>query len=122
MAREIKFRAWEKTGSGGMYDNIQNEMFNGFIHNSDFEVMQFTGLKDKKRKEIYEGDIVILHPALEEDTMREGGRRYVVEYNAPYWMLASEAGAFSRSQGGKGWWENQIEVIGNIYENLELLK
>jgi len=51
MEREIKFRAWDKKSKIMKYDiNI--------ISNSFGELLQFTGLKDKNGKEIYEGDII----------------------------------------------------------------
>ena len=68
-------------------------------------LMQFTGLLDKNGKEIYEGDIV-------EDDMKQK-EAVVMEYGE--W----------RVYGRSLWQESKskrIEVIGNIYENQELLK
>jgi len=79
--------------------------------------MQFTGIYDKNKKEIFEGDILV----------RRNHRRYkeiaVVEYSsASFWPLR---------KGNNSKWEyldspmdfyEKCEVIGNIYENPELIK
>ena len=71
-------------------------------------VGQFTGLKDKNGKEIYEGDILILKP---------WGVDKSIEVVKDMVELLQEYGHYSAEYGYK-----EIEVIGNIYENPELLK
>ncbi|RZK79784.1 MAG: hypothetical protein EOO85_02720 [Pedobacter sp.] len=76
---------------------------------SNYELMQFTGLKDKNGKEIYEGDI-LLHK----------GAKGVVVFNSELSMfmvsfkLLVSTYSFDSIHGS-------VEVIGNIHENPELL-
>ncbi len=130
--REIKFRAWEipskkmvyfpklgvmkdiDTGSDdlmlGVIEHLSGyEGINYFLHKEDTELMQYTGLKDKNNKEIYE-----------EDIMKWGKKIFVVKWSK---TSAYFEGRYidvgydllcNCSRGG--------EIIGNIYKNPELLK
>ena len=118
--REIKFRAWDK---------INKEMFNvesinfqerrvykdvvSYRNFNDIELMQYTGLKDKNNKEIYEGDIL-------SDGNDEKPYKVIFENGS---FRAEFEGDFEEysfdlidvvAQG--------CEIIGNIYENPELIK
>lgn len=137
MNREIKFRAWDIESERMIYsDNLDDDAFflideNG-IHcgcigeetddtgctygvssDLDCEIMQFTGLKDKNGKEIYEGDIYF--------DERHGNRviKYS-EFQACFVTLLLK----DERLGNPVHFENRIgiEVIGNIYENPELLE
>lgn len=69
------------------------------------ELMQYTGLKDKNGKEIYEGDVVNYF----------GHYLGVVEWkDSGFWVYESQASRYSIT--------DNMEVIGNIYENQELLE
>jgi len=74
-----------------------------------FVAVQFTGLTDKNGVEIYEGDIVKGVTGLDK------GRVFEIEYVAPAVHLKN--GCFIGADSYK-----QYEVIGNIYQNKELLK
>ena len=123
--REIKFRAWHKEekiigevlGIDILYKEIffSNEDVDCYEHTDfkDIELMQYTGLKDKNNKEIYEGDIVKLrtnHGIGVVKNYDEWGA-FVVEYIKPRPLAVL----------GTNYYKEDIEVIGNIYENPELL-
>lgn len=125
--REIKLRAW--TGySMVIPDYIDNESgraaYKGYdgIETEEKEVlMQYTGLKDKNGKEIYEGDIVIddWYPTDPHPTELPLDGKYKIVYLTPEWCCESVNDAFEVYDVDDF---GEMKVIGNIYENPELLK
>ena len=126
MNREIKFRAWHKdlkkmfkigqiTLEKGIWNFEPNDR--DFIGMSipfqpSFVLMQYTGLHDKNGKEIYEGDILKVYYK----GMSEVG---YVEYDNDYCeykiIINTDKDYFSL------WKSIDLEKIGNIYDNPELL-
>jgi hypothetical protein len=102
--REIKFRAWD-----GKRMSIDVSLCHEGCGNwKDEQLMQYTGLKDKNGKEIYEGDVLKWeNDAIGKVEWLHDG--FVVYF--PNWNRAHR-----RLFGSK-----KMEVIGNIYENPELL-
>ena len=114
--REIKFRAWDKT-TGIMYPNAENRL-DLFLHNRDMELMQYTGLKDKNGKEIYEGDIVQPYQDVYSKGLSKVDSPQVVEYSPPGFLPFDLP-----CHGGQIYMDDtEFEVIGNIYENPELVE
>lgn len=145
--RDIKFRAWDEKYKtmryGGDFLN-QSKLRFAFYHpeeqgleisdsirNLD-QVMQYTGLKDKNGKEIYEGDIVLslyekwVGKLSDRHSEYKVRRKNIIEWCEPgakFWVKAKIIGE----------WESGVydmtslridtcEVVGNVYENPELLK
>jgi uncharacterized phage protein (TIGR01671 family) len=135
MNREIKVRAWDVARTGA-YTSLryQGDMtlydFLHELHNDEVEygckwqLSQYTGLKDKNGKEIYEGGILkcfVANIVNSLPIMILG----VVKYTAPEFLIqlcekdASEHGILSYFLNHD---PKNYEVIGNIYENPELLE
>ena len=137
MIREIKFRAWHRerkqmywfdimwgnfypVGSGyiGMCPfGVKRKQINFLTDNReeidphDCELMQYTGLKDKNRVEIYEGDIV---------KRVDGGLRWVRWSQKGFELYDLHISNRYWNSDADQW--KQSEVIANIYENPELLE
>jgi len=121
--REISFRAWDivneemnygkelwEEGFGRcliQFDGEIQAVSDGSIRTDSFILLQYTGLKDKYGKKIYEGDIIVSKllgysgvPVCDEYTDLMNFFHSVIEYGAK---------------------AEDLEIIGNIYENPELL-
>lgn len=112
--REIKFRAWDKHYKR-FRDIVLSSPISALNNNEideRFELTQYTGLKDKNGKEIYEGDIVQFTDNYNTDIPPHIG---VVKFNNASFYITD--GAYSCYR----WIDINVEIIGNIYENPELI-
>lgn len=123
--REIKFRSWDKLDKK-LYYNVGLTLIGVIVYeNPDnqppeieiinrgrgcFELMQYTGLKDKNGKEIYEGDIAV----------KDGYKLKIIWKHSGFWCEFDPKAGYSESTA-LFQFNDEIEVIGNIYENGDLL-
>lgn len=134
--REIKFRAWDKeseimrkvkalteygcTLDMGWADKNHTKRWDSFFKNENTVIMQYTGMKDKNGIEIYEGDIF--------DIERSGERTIlVVEFVLKDFSYKAVAKKWIKKTCGTLIDVNLVamkdyKVIGNIFENPELLE
>lgn len=132
--REIKFRAWDKKRCKwlnlfAMYFKLEEDSLvfssieegqpqhHAFYKIESIELVQYTGLKDKKGKEIYEGDIVRCRLHWMGENKEEN---FTVEYMK---FSYKKVAGFYPFYGTLNAYEvTPLRVIGNIYENPELLQ
>ena len=110
--REIKFRAWE--GKRMFYDftisSLDGEPFaeNGNAY-PEWILQQFTGLLDKNNKEIYEGDIV-----------KDGNKKFEIKWSSI--LMGWQMRTLNKNPDKFMHFSTaNLEIIGNIYENEELI-
>ena len=80
-------------------------------------VGQYTGLTDKNEKKIFEGDIVSGHL---DDLFPDEESRYEIAWKDYGWHLTSPDGTLDTAE--QNWVNQHFEVIGNIYDNPELME
>lgn len=131
MNREIKFRVWDTTRgyfiktTDGIDDDlclgIDGDLYKVYscyaggginiINSDNYVIQQYTGLKDKKGKEIFEGDII--RGQDDDGNINKNYKNTWVEF---------QKGCFANHYWGHCLYDSELEVIGNIYQNPELLE
>jgi len=114
--REIKFRAWHKENKSfigfwgyGCYMYENGQIYSGNMNITNrIELLQFTGLKDKNNIEIFEGDLV-----------KFGDKIFQIKWSR---LLVGFVGKINNEHELFACYQDLYEVIGNIYENPELLE
>jgi hypothetical protein len=93
-------------GGGNIWIIDEDSVAGEWIVNNDIHLMQSTGLKDKNGKEIFEGDVV-----------KCNGLLGTIESFKAMWICS-----FVKYNNYQkvGFFAQEIEVVGNIYENIEL--
>ena len=110
------------------FDGAVANFYEGRLYeiHPELRVMQFTGLKDERGKEIYEDDIIELCSYIAEDGSKIDREVRVVRWFGDDGYPAFDLDGWDHESNGlseltqSGEWK--YEVIGNIYENPELLK
>lgn len=133
--RELKFRIWDKQNKIFIYERdashkrlaislvglVYHGGYDDVLTENDYVVQQYTGLKDCSGKDIYEGDIVSYEAG---EPNRNDGSFYKSISEVKF-----ENGAFwprpIKEECEDSWYDYELKnicIIGNIFENPELLK
>lgn len=119
MIREIKFRAWCEEDKVMITDLNSVRLQHGVLKDDMYKLLQYTGLKDKNGVEIYEGDIISYSYFYIGDTEFPKGRAVVKFEDGMYGLW--DKTHYLQSLDESSITNYNYEVIGNIYENTELL-
>lgn len=138
MNREIKFRCWDKDHKKMIYFDGENYYLNiptidpdgykgwvgmeiketglssSFLYSSQDVLMQYTGLKDKNGKDVFEGDVVKTRFGNGLIKWSDRGGSFVWK------VVGGETYIVDGFRDASN--NNEVEVIGNIHESPELLK
>ena len=99
----------------------KNEFINAYLLRrvsfDDVELMQYTGLKDKNGAEIYDGDIVLV-----ELSGTSTWYKTVVKFKEGAFIASLIDGEDYFYNFNRGFDSNDFEILGNVYENPELLE
>ncbi len=120
--RPIKFRAWLKDKKEWYNLDITDSSSVGVLNvNFDYVLCQFTGLKDKNGKEIYEGDIVEYEAHYDSYGRKEHTdiERQPVVFEHGCFVVPKRN--FNTPALNIPQHKDRFKVIGNLYENPELL-
>jgi uncharacterized phage protein (TIGR01671 family) len=120
--REIKFRAWDKDNKiwldfFAVKENGKLVIPVGNLHFKEIknvDVVQYTGLKDKNGKEVYEGDVL--------ESKNEGVGQVHYDDFCGCWALQFDDEDNAEELLGNALKDYKLEVIGNVYENWELVE
>jgi len=123
MNRQLKFRIWDKQNKEWIYEwdashkrlaiSLVGLVYHGgyddVLLENDYVIQQYTGLKDSKGNDIYEGDILTCKYADQEVTE-------AISYSEDYASFTHGEHALWRG------WIGEAEIIGNIFENPDYFK
>lgn len=140
MNRSIKFRVWDNKSLRFLSENeftlfkngclnlksktitnpSENTLDQYYFSENRFTIQQFTGLLDKNGREIYEGDIVQYNRRSSYD-----GINFEVKWSEDNWgwvLVSKNKDYLINEQTPEGYRYEFIEIVGNIFENPDLLK
>jgi uncharacterized phage protein (TIGR01671 family) len=134
MNRQLKFRIWDKQNKKWIYEwdashkrlaiSLVGLVYHGgyddVLPENDYVIQQYTGLKDSKGVEIYEGDLIQYN----QNSNYDGMNFEVIWSDASFgWVLKSKTGDYLTNQiTPNGPRYNFLEIISNVCKTPELIK